>query len=61
MVWKVPMQNRVRASKSFFVLNQNIFSALTAPEAWRFGATKTLPSAIYAAKKLADPKRKRPV
>ena len=51
MVWKVPMQNRVRASKSFFVLNQSIFSVLTVPEAWRFGATKTLPSVTYAVKR----------
>jgi len=55
--WKVLTLNRVRASKSFFALNQNIFSAQTAPEASRFGATRIVESVTYAAKKLADKKR----
>ncbi len=50
--------NRVRASKSSFALNQNTFSDLIVPEAWRFGATRTLAYVTYATRKLADPKRR---
>ena len=56
--WQVPTQNPVQASKSSFALNQNTFSALTAPEAWRFGATRTLAYVTYATRKLADPKKR---
>jgi hypothetical protein len=55
------MQNHVQASKSSFVQNPNTSSAPTAQEAWRFGATKTLPHVTSAANKLADQKKKRPV
>jgi len=55
------MKQRVRASKSFFVLNQNIFSAPTVPETWRFGATRTLAYVTFVTRKSADPKRRLPV
>ena len=56
--WMDLILNRVRASKSSFALNQNTFSALTVPEAWRFGATRTLAYVTYATRKLADPKKR---
>ena len=59
--WQVLTLNRVRASKSFFVLNPNFFHAPIVAEAWRFGATRTLAYVTYATRKLADPKRRLPV
>ena len=55
--WNVQALNRVRASKSFFALNQNTFSVPTVREAWRFGVMRTLPSVTFAVRKLVDLKR----